>query len=108
MPLDGSFDVSISVMNRRNIARLSNGSHSPIAVLVLCVLARMLFSSLQREVFCCFVSAYALFSSLQREVFSFDLSSLKRELIDFTTCVMINTSVVFKNVFKLDLPYRGG
>ena len=33
MPLDGSFDVSISVMNRRNIARLSNGSHSPIAVL---------------------------------------------------------------------------
>ncbi len=49
-----------------------------------------------------------LFSSLRREVVMFDLSSLKRELIDFTTCVIINTSVVFKNIIKLGLPYRGG
>ncbi len=55
-----------------------------------------------------FVSAWMFFSSFQCEVVSFDLSCLKRELIDFTTCVMINTSVVFKDIIKLGLPYRGG
>jgi hypothetical protein len=55
-----------------------------------------------------FVSTWVLFSSLRREVVSVDRSSLKRELIDFITCVMINTSVVFKDIIKLGSPYRGG
>ena len=89
MSLDGSFDVSMSVMNRRNIARLSKQrfSFSDCCSCSL-VLARTLFSSLQREAFCCFVSAWVLFSSLRREVVSFDLSSLKRERVDFVRSIV--------------------
>ena len=47
MPLDGSFDSLISVMNRRNIARLNNGSLFPIAFVYLAKCSSQL---LQREV----------------------------------------------------------
>ena len=48
MPLDGSFDSLISVMSRRNIARLSSsGSQFPIAIVYLAKCSSQL---LQREV----------------------------------------------------------
>ena len=55
MPLDGSFDYLISAMNRRNIARLSNGSH--FRLLLIVQLGALLTSS-----------AWGFFSSLKREV----------------------------------------
>ena len=58
MPLDGSFDCLISVMNRRNIARLSNGSQFPITI--VCSAPSALLTS----------PAWGFFSSLRREVSS--------------------------------------
>ena len=58
MPLDDSFDYLISVMNRRNIARLSNGSQFPITI--VCSAPSALLTS----------PAWGFFSSLRREVSS--------------------------------------
>ena len=62
MPLDGSFDCLISVMNRRNIARLSNGSQFPITL--VCSAPCALLTS----------PAWGSISSLKREVSSHPLN----------------------------------
>ena len=62
MPLDGPFDCLISTMNRRNIARLSNGSQSPITI--VCSAPCALLTS----------PAWGFFSSLKREVSSHPLN----------------------------------
>ena len=62
MPLDGPFDCLISTMNRRNIARLSNGFQSPITL--VCSAPCALLTS----------PAWGFFSSLKREVSSHPLN----------------------------------
>ena len=71
MPLDGSFDVWISFMNRRNIARLSNEVQFPDCCFHNRSFSWELFSSLKREAFVLIVSAQVLSSSLPREVIVF-------------------------------------